>query len=474
MARGTDLPRQTGGKTFCQIVGRDITPVMCLESQGHEGCFGCAAPTRLCELCRKRSVDVPAVGMCSPCLIGQLQRESSQPAPTINALTKVDCQILRRQISGQMCRATQGQDGCRNCAVATRLCEACRRHPVRYKEYGLCLACSVEEYGGGWDRGTAETAITNETPDPPRLEVVRSPRKLEDMVFIAVSDLAHQQTELPADVHATPVETVTPETILIPQGSATERTSTMVLSGREYRVTVRVAAPRGGDKPMSSQGLERVYAPKVELEKLVRSGQEIVVRHRRASVGLLASELGVSRAIAKEVIDQLEKDGVVGPERPKTSRVVLGLPQEAESAPKPEPKKPGRKGGKPEALAEKARELILEHRNATYEFLQQKLGTGALTTKRILQILEQQGVVSPVTRGQPRRILVENTGTSNPTKGPRVRRAGTSFEAKVSCLEELAKFFGPRSDVSRTMREIGEDLEELRRIKETLRRLGQE
>lgn len=457
MAQSTDLQTQTGGKTFCQIVGRDIAAPICLETQGHEGCFGCATPTRLCELCRKRPVDVSAVGMCSPCLVGQLHKEATSPKPAIGPLTRVDCQLLKRRISAQMCGATQGQEGCRNCSALTRLCEACKQRPMRFKEYGLCLACSVEEYGAGW-KPSAEVA----SPQPEASAPLKPQRRLEDLIVVAVLDQKRFPSE-GVDGHETSAA-VTPSA----SESATVRTQTINLSGRDYRVTVRMRPPKGGERPVpAQQPVEQ--NPEAEFEKLVQRGKDIVVKHRRASIGLLQLKMGLDWSRAKEVINQLEKDGIVGPNRPKTSRQVLILPRDE----KPTAKKPGRKGGKPEELAEKAKLLILEHRNATYEFLQQKLGTGALTTKRILDILERQGVVSPGTRGQPRRILIEGGGSSASTT-PRTRRAKTSIEVKVACLDELAVFFGPRSSASRTLREVIADLGELQRIKGALRRLGQE
>lgn len=475
MTQLTDLLKQTGGKTFCQIVGRDITAPICLETQGHEGCFGCAAPTRLCELCRKRTVDVPAVGMCSSCLIGQLQKEASSSKPTVGALVRVDCQLLKRQISGQMCRATQGQEGCRNCPAPTRFCENCKQRSVRYKQYGLCLACSVEEYGGGWKPESAETSV----PEPEPAIDARPPRRLEDLVVFAVLDRGHFPTE-ELDVEEAPevnpssVEPASPKTANgTSGGSAMVRTQTMHLSGKDYRVTVRVAPPRGGDEPMTPSQPVELNPPQLEFEKLVQSGKKVVVARRRGSIGLLHRELNINWSVARQVIDRLEKDGVVGPDRPKTFRKVLILPHREKAAKKPGSKKPGRIGGKAERLVEKAKELVLEHRNATYEFLQLKLGTGSLTTKRILQILEGQGVVSPGTKGRPRRVLLES-GSSPATALPRARRPKMTTEARVARLEELAKFFGPRSDTSRTLREVIRDLEELQRVKQTLRRLGQE
>lgn len=132
---------------FCQIVGRMISAQNCLETQGQPACFGCAAPTRMCELCRKNSVDVPAVGMCSQCLNQEIH-EGGPPIP--NEKVSVECQIAKNNIAVTMCLAMQGQEGCRNCPAPSRLCEKCHARSSRFPQYGLCLVCSVIIYGEGW------------------------------------------------------------------------------------------------------------------------------------------------------------------------------------------------------------------------------------------------------------------------------------------------------------------------------------
>lgn len=135
---------------FCQLVSREISSMQCLEMQGQEGCFGCGAPTRLCEECRMVPVDVPAVGFCSRCLVNKLRAETAS-TQNIEPSTSVECQIVRRIIRIEMCLATQGQEGCRNCLAPSRLCEKCKERPCQIRQYGMCLRCSVEEFGDGWD-----------------------------------------------------------------------------------------------------------------------------------------------------------------------------------------------------------------------------------------------------------------------------------------------------------------------------------
>jgi hypothetical protein len=150
---------------FCQLVGRPINTNQCFEMQGQPGCFGCAANTRLCEDCTIMRVDVPAVGLCSPCIVKQLAIEDKTGKPVFKSEELVPCQIVRRSISTEMCLATQGQEECSKCPAASRLCEKCKTHSCRFPQYGLCLKCSVEEFGEGWEpKEATRLSIPKEEP----------------------------------------------------------------------------------------------------------------------------------------------------------------------------------------------------------------------------------------------------------------------------------------------------------------------
>jgi len=135
---------------FCQIAGSDISVRACLETQGQPKCFGCAATTRLCEECKQEVVAVPAVGLGSICLTTQLERDHEEK-PECPTGIQVNCQLLKKKIRAEMCVATQGQAGCKGCAVPSRLCEKCHISPCRFPQYGFCLTCTVAEYGDGWE-----------------------------------------------------------------------------------------------------------------------------------------------------------------------------------------------------------------------------------------------------------------------------------------------------------------------------------
>lgn len=163
----TDTSTVGAGDTsvFCQISGRDISSESCFQTQGQEGCFGCAASTRRCEKCQINFVAVAATGTCSQCTAAEIESEKSVKISA--PLAKVDCQMMKRSISGVMCRSTQGQEGCRGCAAQSRICENCASRPVRFPQYGLCFTCSIKELGDGWQAEEPDRSVAH-----PHLRVV--------------------------------------------------------------------------------------------------------------------------------------------------------------------------------------------------------------------------------------------------------------------------------------------------------------
>lgn len=155
----TDISTAGAGNTsvFCQISGRDISPESCSQTQGQEGCFGCAAHTRRCESCQMNFIAVAATGTCSQCTAAEIEREKNIKIPVPSP--KVDCQMMKRSISGSMCRSVQGQEGCRGCAAQSRICEVCETRPVRFPQYGMCFTCSVKELGDGWKAETLDRSV---------------------------------------------------------------------------------------------------------------------------------------------------------------------------------------------------------------------------------------------------------------------------------------------------------------------------
>lgn len=168
----TDILLKDAGESFvfCQITGREIGPESCSRTQGQAGCFGCAAPTRICEECHKNFVVVAATGTCSECTARLMKDEESTARAKPRLANTVKCQSLKRSITGTMCRGLQGQEACRGCASPFRNCESCKKMPARFPLYGLCFGCTVRELSEEWEPGMPDRLVAI-----PHLQVVTNP-----------------------------------------------------------------------------------------------------------------------------------------------------------------------------------------------------------------------------------------------------------------------------------------------------------
>ncbi len=136
---------------FCQVTGRDISTHMCLDlQQSHDPqeCFGCGACSRMCTACRKRKPVNPEIGLCCACIGQQLTRERRFKHRRFMERCQgtTPCPIVSKDISAEMCFATQGDPGCRGCPSPFRLCEKCGQRKIYFSPYGLCLTCALGEY----------------------------------------------------------------------------------------------------------------------------------------------------------------------------------------------------------------------------------------------------------------------------------------------------------------------------------------
>jgi hypothetical protein len=254
---------------FCQIVGKNINFARCDESQGQDGCFGCAALTRLCENCQTNRVDIPAVGLCSLCAVNLLKEEKGRGKPEFkNKITISQCRLKKGKISSVMCFAAQGQDECKDCQSSYRLCEKCKDSICRFPQYGLCLRCSILEYGQGWDPKTVLPAVVAKKPAKAAIEER----------FLTV----------------------------VPKKS--------ISIGSDGRMCLQLTAKV--KKPLTSKKLPVEFPARPALENFL-AGRE------RISISTLSRGFGIKYADAKSLMNQLESERLVGPALGKAPRHVL-------------------------------------------------------------------------------------------------------------------------------------------------------
>lgn len=321
-------------RTYCQIAGHEIAAETCRATQGQVGCFGCASPYRRCESCNRRLVAVPSVGMCSPCLGQALSEEEKRGKPMFAPDMRVNCQLLGREIKVPVCEATQGQEGCRNCPAPSRLCETCKERPVRFSRYGLCLRCSVKEFGEGWQPTTeAETeegehhevytrSVEGDTPMKNEGERGETKEERTEKVVAFV----RRARKVVRKYHRA-------SALFLQKKLRTDYwTAREVLHRLE---AAGVVGPQKGCQAREILGMEKVASRTSKrqqpsrrstrrVHKLLGEAKRVILETQSAASTVLKERLGVGWKTAAEILHLLEEEGFVGPvEVRRRSREIL-------------------------------------------------------------------------------------------------------------------------------------------------------
>lgn len=481
-SQGTDLPR----RTYCQIVAKKIAANVCDSTQGQEACFGCASVLRRCEICKTQRVDVPAVGMCSWCLAEALEDKKHVVKPNLKFGSKVHCQVLKRPISVPMCNATQGQPECAGCRAPSRLCEKCQQRRAKYPRYGLCLVCTVEDYGEGWQPKPADQR--------PKSKATVVPDPASGVIRIVV-----QRT----DQHAgspdpTPVSNPKEVQEMMPQSRSGDQAQSAEPTWEPPPESIR--RTRAGDRK------ERAF------ERLVTEARELVIRTRRASAVYLARELHIDQGKkAPAVLMELQRRGVIGPPR-GTKKVREVLVSMAPKAPDPETPRSAtcihrnpdgricgesvwikrlslcvthghafyrhqkraqaretQPGVDPMAMTLlRAKQFILSERRATGRSLARHLKVDFQAAKRVINRLRQEGFLGKhLSRRRGWEILgtsVTNTSTTAlvPWSSQRV------LQGQIAKVEEFIRLIGEKSEMAVALRALIDEVRRLEDVRKVL------
>lgn len=294
-------------RPYCQIAGREISSENCFETQGQSGCFGCAASTRRCEACKMRSVAIPATGLCSACITREMEREASQNGQRAVTVQNVHCQMFKKSIRVDMCMATQGQEGCKNCPAPSRLCEVCGNHLVQYPIYGLCLSCAVETFG---DDGWKASEIAEEAEMFPE-DIFESTNKEESMTH----QEAIQQTEaIASDHHAG--NDVAPNLCVSCQKQPW-RYKKWGMCNSCYMIWYREERKKK-ETPLGAK-------QHAQIRKLIPLATDIMQKHKKVGLEFLAKELRISYFTAKKLLEKLARKKFVVISKSLTGRHTYRL-----------------------------------------------------------------------------------------------------------------------------------------------------
>jgi S-DNA-T family DNA segregation ATPase FtsK/SpoIIIE len=130
-------------------------------------------------------------------------------------------------------------------------------------------------------------------------------------------------------------------------------------------------------------------------DDLYDEAEQVVVENGKASLSFLQRRLGIGYSRASNLIDALEEGGVIGPNREATPREILKKSTDAKA----------RVETSDDDLYEEAKKVALEAGKVSTSYLQRKLGTGYARSARLIDMLEEQGVIEAGSGATPRKVL---------------------------------------------------------------------
>jgi len=179
---------------------------------------------------------------------------------------------------------------------------------------------------------------------------------------------------------------------------ATQRPSVEVITGLiKANITSRIAFQ------VASQVDSRTILDVAGAEKLLGLGDMLFISSEmskpRRLQGAYVSEKEVRRVV-KFMKEQSEKEGLEQGEEAEK------LAEELEESLAKEPESFDFWEGQEDPLYEEAKKLVIETRKASASFLQRRLRVGYARAARLIDILEERGVVGPGEGAKPREVLI--------------------------------------------------------------------
>jgi len=135
-----------------------------------------------------------------------------------------------------------------------------------------------------------------------------------------------------------------------------------------------------------------------EEDELYEEAKDIVIKAGKASTSQLQRALRIGYSRAARLMDLLEEEGVIGPADGSNMRRVFGSPDDVLAG-----------QGSPEAdeLYTEARAAVIQAGKASTSWLQRKFRIGYTRAVRLMELLEEHGVVGPQEGSKPREILID-------------------------------------------------------------------
>ncbi len=257
------------------------------------------------------------------------------------------------------------------------------------KRYDLLFEMGYRDITGfnaAFDRGEIKAEIGSEREFERMHYIVVVVDELNDLMMVAARDVEESITRIAQKARAVGIHLIV----------ATQRPSVNVITG-----VIKANVPARAAFAVSSQMDSRVILDQIGAEKLVGKGDML----------LLPGNSSVAQRIQGCWVDEEEVRNVVAFWRQQAPSVQYVSGVEGEEAPS------GGSGGQSitdgvgnddsdEALLKRAMELVVRSQMGSTSMLQRKLGVGFARAGRLMDLLEQNGIVGPSIGSKAREVLM--------------------------------------------------------------------
>jgi S-DNA-T family DNA segregation ATPase FtsK/SpoIIIE len=220
-------------------------------------------------------------------------------------------------------------------------------------------------------------------PTPPLPYIVIFIDELADLMMVAAKDVEDSITRLAQMARAAGIHLVL----------ATQRPSVDVITGLikanfPARIAYRVATKTDSRTVLDANGAE----------KMLGHGDMLYLA---PGTGTLTRIHGayVSEEEVKKVVEFIKKQAKPAYEAPFSEEALM-IPPESDTS------------DERDEMYENARELVLTHRQASASFIQRKLRIGYPRAARMIELMEEDGLIGPANGAKPREIFDGKTETS--------------------------------------------------------------
>ena len=144
-----------------------------------------------------------------------------------------------------------------------------------------------------------------------------------------------------------------------------------------------------------------------DLDELLETAKSLVIEEGHASISLLQRKLRIEYARASYILDQLENFGVIGPASGANPREVFITPEMYKKMKKRAALENANPALVDDMLGE-AKELVIKSGHASAAYLERKLNISYARSARLLDLMEEQGVIGPGAGALPRKVINNN------------------------------------------------------------------